>query len=85
MAKSTPRTSGSFDPARNWYVIVPGAAALTPRPKALYANVAGTLTCVGDDDNSVGFTVAAAGPVDLSPVKVTAWTGAAGTLIGLWD
>ena len=80
----TDRFTGSMDPARNGYTIVPGPEALNPPVKALWANVAGTVTVEGADGSSIELVVSAPGPVDFAPVKVTAWTGAAGTLKGLW-
>lgn len=74
------RFTSTFDPARNWYAITPGPDALEPRPKALWANSAGTITAVGDDDNDEDFVVPGPGPVAISPVKVTAWTGGAGLI-----
>lgn len=69
-------------PARNWATITPGASPLSPRPKALWVNQACTITLEDSDGTSVTFTVAAAGPVDLSPTKVTAIS--TGSVIGLY-
>lgn len=69
-------------PARNWATISPGASTLNPRPKALWVNQACTITLEDSGGTSVVFTVAGAGPLDLSPTKVTAIS--TGTVIGLF-
>lgn len=69
-------------PARNWATITPSGTTLDPRPKALWVNQACTITLEDSDGTSAVFTVAGAGPVDLSPTKVTAIS--AGSVIGLF-
>lgn len=69
-------------PARQWATITPGAGTLNPRPKALWVNQACTITLEDSGGTSVVFTIGGAGPVDLSPTKVTAIS--IGTVIGLF-
>ncbi len=69
-------------PARKWNAITESPDVLDPRPFALWANQACTITIEGEDGTSETFTIAAAGPVDLAPVKITDIS--TGTIIGLF-
>jgi hypothetical protein len=67
-------------PAKRWANVTPNDGVDLPGgvPKSLWVNGAGNLELVGDDGNSLNFTVAAAGPVDLRPTRVKA-TGTTAT------
>lgn len=78
------RITGSMDPGRNIYNVVPGPGALNPRPKALWVNEACSLTLVGDDGIAETVVLAGPGPVPMSPVKVTASTAQAGMIKAIW-
>ena len=66
--------SNNTFPALRWKAITAGAAAIEPVPVAIWADVAGDITCVGDDGVSVSFTIPAGQPISLQPHKITAAT-----------
>ena len=80
------RFTGTIDPARSWFTIVPdNDADLEPRVKALWINEACTIDLMGEDGETESFIVESAGPIDLAPRRVmTSSTASAGAIKGLW-
>ena len=71
-------------PARKCFDITPNNEADLPTvPKALYCNGAGTVKVTLVDGGTSTFTVAGAGPLDISPVRVWATGTTVASLIGL--
>lgn len=69
--------------ARNFEAIVPGAADLPRRYRAIYCGGAGHIDLVGDNGGTVAHTVAAGQIINVSPVKVVGSTTAT-NLVGWW-
>jgi hypothetical protein len=70
-----------------WVVVTPSDSTnLTKKPKALYFSAAGDVALVGDDNNSVTFTVIAGQTLNVRPSKVksTGTTVAAGKIVALY-
>jgi len=70
---------GRSDPGQSHFTITPGASALNPRPRAIYANTAGTVTVEDATGVSVVYNVLAGQVLPFSAVKITAATA---TVIG---
>lgn len=79
--EATPIHAPTIAPAHSWEAITASANVLDPGIVALWVNQACDLTVTGDDDVSLVFTIAGAGPVDIVPKKITAIS--AGTVFAL--
>lgn len=68
-------------PCGRHFAITPGAGALTPRPRAIYCEAAGTATIEDAQGTSLVYTLAQGQILPFRAVKITAATA---TLIG-WE
>lgn len=69
-------------PGENHAAVTPGAAALDPRPRALFVGGAGDVTIEDQRGVSVTYTVAAGAVLPFRGVKVTAAT--ATNIVAWW-
>lgn len=69
-------------PARNWVQLSASTANLSPRPRAIFCQAAGTFTATGENGVALPFTLSAGQELPIQPVTVTAI--ASGTFYGIY-
>lgn len=71
----------SANPAHKIALITPGSSELSPKPRALFISVAGTISVTNPDDTTEATIAVPIGVLPIQPKKITAATA---TVYGLY-